>query len=71
MLKWLRERDSATCQMIHIMYDMKIGCKVATIKNNGRGTRRFEVQIKRNHPWHRRSLTSAKNDCEFVYLNTR
>ena len=69
MLQWYRERDSVTCAMYHVMYDG--GKKIATIKNNGRGARRFEVQIKNNVPWHRRSLTSAKKDCEYVYTYTK
>lgn len=71
MLKWFRERDHSTCEMVHVMYDMDLGRKVATVKNGGRGARRFEVQIKQNVPWHRRNLQSAKVDCEFVYLNTK
>ena len=68
-LEWQRERDPITCLMHHVMYD---GSKrVATIKNTGRGARRFEVQINKNSPWHRRNLQSAKNDCEFVYINTK
>jgi len=69
MLTWYRERDTVTCEMAHIMYED--GRKIAVIRNTGRGARRFEVQIKQNTPWHRRSLKSAKNDCEFVYLNTK
>ena len=68
-LIWYRERDPVTCQMSHIMYDG--GQKVAVVRNNGKGARRFEVQIKQNSPWHRRKLESAKSDCEFVYLNTK
>lgn len=69
MIMWQRERNPVTCENVHIMYDgMR---KVAMIRNRGKGPRRFEVQIKENTPWHRRSLTSAKNDCEFVYLNTK
>ena len=68
-VRWLRERDSDTCENIHIMYDGPT--KIATVRNNGKGPRRFEVQIKKNSPWHRRSLASAKSDCEWVYLNTK
>ena len=68
-LRWLRERDSNTCENIHVMYDGPR--QVATVRNNGKGPRRFEVQIKTNSPWHRRSLQSAKNDCEWVYLYTK
>ena len=69
MITWHRERDSVTCESVHKMYDGSN--QVATIRNNGRGPRRFEVQIKQNSPWHRRSLTSAKKDCEWVYINTK
>lgn len=69
MLKWQRERNTSTCEMIHVMYDGSK--KVATIRNVRRGARNFEVQIRDSMPWHRRNLTSAKGDCEFVYLNTK
>lgn len=69
MIKWTRERDPKTCENRHVMYDGT--WPVATIRNTGRGPRRFEVQIKQNVPWHRRSLKSAKSDCEFVYCNTK
>jgi hypothetical protein len=68
-IRWLRERDTTTCENIHIMYDGPF--QIATIRNKGKGPRRFEVQIKKNTPWHRRSLQSAKSDCEWVYINTK
>lgn len=68
-LRWFRERNSDTCENIHVMYDGSR--QVATIRNVGKGPRRFEVQIKKNSIWHRRSLQSAKSDCEWVYLNTK
>lgn len=68
-VRWLRERDSDTCENMHVMYDGPT--KIATVRNNGKGPRRFEVQIKKNSPWHRRSLASAKSDAEWVYLNTK
>lgn len=69
MLKWVRERDKTTCENVHVMYDGP--WKIATIRNEGKGPRRFRVQIKQNVPWHRRSLKIAKSDCEFVYVNTK
>ena len=68
MLRWQKERNPKTCEMVHVMYDDST--KVATVRNVHRGTRHFEVQICDSMPWHRRNLTSAKGDCEFVYLNT-
>lgn len=69
MLKWQRERNTDTCEMVHVMYDGS--SKIATIRNVHRGVRQFQVQIRTNSPWHRRSLKAAKGDCEFVYLNTK
>ena len=69
MISWKRKRDHETCENRHVMYDGPFA--VATIRNCGKGPRRFEVQIRSNMPWHRRSLKSAKTDCEFVYCNTK
>lgn len=67
--KWYRERDEVTCENVHKMYDGSK--KVATIRNTGKGPRRFEVQILDRMPWHRRSLKSAKGDCEAIYKYTK
>ena len=67
-LKWYCERDDVTCENVHKMYDGSK--KVATIRNTGKGLRRFEVQILDRVPWHRRSLKSAKGDCEAIYKYT-
>lgn len=68
-LDWQRERHPDTCENVHVMYDG--ARKVAFIRNLGKGPRKFEVKIKSNTPWHRRSLKSAKSDCEFVYLSCK
>jgi hypothetical protein len=69
ILAWQREIYTDTCENVHVLYDGSQ--KVAFIRNLGKGPKRFEVKIKSNSPWHRRSLKIAKTDCEFVYLNCK
>ena len=69
MIQWRKERNRETCENVHVMYDGP--GMVATIRNMGKGPRRFQVQIRNNLPWHRRSLKAAKLDCEWVYNNTK
>lgn len=69
MIKWQRERDSVTCSNAHYMYDGSK--KVAIIKAVKHPRGRFEVKIKDAMPWHRKTLESAKRDCEFIYINCK
>ena len=69
MIKWQRERDFHTTQVTHCMYD---GSKmVAVVKAVKHPRGKFEVKIRDAMPWHRKTLDSAKRDCEFVYINCK
>lgn len=69
MIRWQKERDPVTTQLTHCMYyESKV---VATIRGCRHPQGRFEVRIRDAMPWHRRTLTSAKRDCEFVYINCK
>ncbi len=69
MIKWQKERDAITTQLLHCMYD---GSKmVATIRGCKHPKGKFEVRIKQAWPWHRKTLELAKRDCEFVYINCK
>jgi len=66
-LRWERIRDDETCEVYHKMYDTLINKYVAEIHKAKRG---YQVQILDRVPWKRRTLKSAKIDCEFIYGNT-
>jgi hypothetical protein len=67
-LRWERIRDEETTEVYHKMYDAVIQKYVAVIH---KATKGYRVQIKENVPWTRRTLKSAKKDCEFVYINCK
>lgn len=67
-LRWERIRNEETTEVYHKMYDSVINKYVAEIHKADKG---YQVKIKENAPWKRRSLRSAKNDCEFVYINCK
>lgn len=70
-LQWFKERDERTTEVIHTMFDPISGREVATIRKvpSYRG-KQWQVQIKTNVPWHRKSLKIAKKDCEWIYTET-
>ena len=51
------------------MYDGST--KVAVVKGVKHPYGKFEVKIKEQWPWHRKTLDLAKRDCEFVYINCK
>lgn len=69
MLCWQKERDPVTTQLTHCMYDGSN--KVAVVRSVKHPYGRFEVKIKQSVAWHRKTLDSAKRDCQFVYNHTK
>ncbi len=69
MISWQKERDPQTTQLTHTMYDGSK--KVAVVKGIRHPYGKFEVRIKEQWPWHRKTLDLAKRDCEFVYINCK
>lgn len=69
MISWQKERDIVTTQLTHCMYED--GKKVAIVHSVKHPHGKFIVKVRDSQPWHRRSLDSAKRDCEFVYINTK
>lgn len=67
-LLWERIRDEKTTEVYHRMFDTVINQYVAVVHKADKG---YQVQIKQNVPWKRRTLKSAKKDCEFVYINCK
>ena len=68
ILQWYKYRDPDTTELVHYLFDPNIGKDVATVR---KAKYKFEVKILDRVPWHRRKLSSAKKDAEFVYLNTK
>ena len=67
-LRWEKIRDEKSCEVYHEMYDTVINKYVAKIHKEKRG---YQVQILNRVPWKRRTLKSAKIDCEHIYINCK
>lgn len=68
-LKWERIRDPETCEVYHTLWDPNIDKYVANI-HKVKNRKPYQVKILERVAWHRRTLKSAKSDCEWVYGNT-
>lgn len=69
-LVWEKIRDPDTCELYHTMYDPYINKYVAEI-HKVKNTKPYKVQILDRIPWHRKTLKSAKIDCEWIYANAK
>ena len=67
-LVWEKFRDPETCEMYHMLWDPIINKYVAEI-HKVKNTKPYQVKILERVPWHRKSLKSAKKDCEWIYEN--
>ena len=68
IMQWYRQRNPETTELVHYLFDPNIGKDVATIRKN---KYKYQVQILDRVPWNRRSLSSAKKDAEYIYLNCK